>query len=209
MSENKLKLMLQQIVVNAEINLNRKNIANHSACHTAIRILKAFDVPVDEAMIFSDHCSCEVIWAYNDEVIEKLLNPMPNSSNQSQELVNPCLIYQFHRPILNLNQSLLKPFKSPLINNKKMQLEQTMQLKEACVQESKEAQVQESRKAQVQESSEAQESSKSQVHKAIEAQVQKVREAQAQNQMSQNNQLRQVIEHYEDKQALMPNTSKE
>ncbi|KAF0464622.1 hypothetical protein F8M41_026475 [Gigaspora margarita] len=135
---------------------------------------------------------------------------MSNSSSQSQELVNPMpnssISYKpikKKRPISNLNQSLLKPFKSPLINNKKMRQKQTMQSKETLVQKSREAQVQESREVQVQKTSEAQ------VHEAREAQVREVREAQAQNQTSRNNQQTQVIEHHEDEQALMPISSKE
>ncbi|KAF0392429.1 hypothetical protein F8M41_010514 [Gigaspora margarita] len=111
---------------------------------------------------------------------------MSNSSSQSQELVNPTpnssISYKpikKKRPISNLNQSLLKPFKSPLINNKKMRQEQTMQSKKTLV------------------------------HEAREAQVREVREAQAQNQISRNNQQTQVIEHHEDEQVLMPITSKE
>ncbi|CAG8674659.1 23480_t:CDS:2, partial [Gigaspora rosea] len=123
----------------------------------------------------------------------ELLNTVTNSSNQSQELVNP-----------TPNSSILfLSLKSPIINNKKMRLEQTMRSKEAWVQESREAQAQESRETLVQESSEAQ------VHKTRESQVQEVREAQAQNRTLRNNQQRQVIEHHEDEQALMPITSKE
>ncbi|KAF0452773.1 hypothetical protein F8M41_001869 [Gigaspora margarita] len=96
---------------------------------------------------------------------------MSNSSSQSQELVNPTpnlsISYKpikKKRPISNLNQSLLKPFKSPLINNKKMWQEQTMQSKETLVQKSREAQVQESREVQVQKTSEAQQTQVIQHH---------------------------------------------
>ncbi|KAF0552022.1 hypothetical protein F8M41_022834 [Gigaspora margarita] len=135
---------------------------------------------------------------------------MSNSSSQSQELVNPIpnssISYKpikKKRPISNLNQSLLKTFKSSLINNKKMQQEQTIQSKKTLVQKSKKVQVQESREVQVQKTSEAQ------VHEAREAQVCKVREVQAQNQTSRNNQQTQVIEHHENEQALIPISSKE
>ncbi|CAG8479835.1 24119_t:CDS:2 [Gigaspora rosea] len=53
MGANKLKV---KIAINVVINLDgKRKITNHSARRTAIMILKASDVPEDEAMIFSGH----------------------------------------------------------------------------------------------------------------------------------------------------------
>ncbi|CAG8467411.1 18554_t:CDS:1, partial [Gigaspora rosea] len=45
--------MLYQIALNTGIKLDNRKITNHSACQSAIMILKAADVPENELMNFS------------------------------------------------------------------------------------------------------------------------------------------------------------
>ncbi|CAG8731147.1 21085_t:CDS:2 [Cetraspora pellucida] len=76
MGENKLKSMMQQIVINIGIDLEGRKITNHSCRRTAIMILKAFDVPEDEVMIFSGHRSCKDIHAYSSPTDDQRLLSM-------------------------------------------------------------------------------------------------------------------------------------
>ncbi|CAG8581180.1 14586_t:CDS:2 [Cetraspora pellucida] len=66
MGANKLKIILQQIVINIGINFDsNQKITNYNVCCTAIMILKASDIPEDEVMIFSGYHSQEAIQSYS------------------------------------------------------------------------------------------------------------------------------------------------